>query len=94
MAVLFDFQCVNGHVSEHFVSSGTDSVDCPNCGDPARKVYLVAPRLDWYGMACQPNAGPEFEARFAKMHDRETRRQEKILKEHGDYGPGYDPPPV
>jgi hypothetical protein len=93
MAILFDFQCPRGHVSEHFVSSGTEGVDCPECGDPARKVYLQPPRLDWMGIALTESAGPEFIDRWERLHARETRRQERILREHGDYGPGYDPPP-
>lgn len=44
-------------------------------------------------MAQGASAGPEFVDRFEKMHRKETARQEKILAEHGDYGPGFDPPP-
>lgn len=94
MAILFDMQCDSGHVFEHFLESGADSTSCPNCGSPARKVYLTPPKLDWTGIALTASAGPEFVERFAKVHERETRRQEKILREHGDYGPGYAPPPV
>jgi hypothetical protein len=44
-------------------------------------------------MAQGHNAGPEFVDRFEKIHRKEKARQEKTLREHGDYGPGYDPPP-
>jgi len=91
--ILHDFLCDSGHVSEHFVSSGDTKVLCPKCQKPARRVYLRAPKLDWLGMAQGENAGPEFIDRFEKVHKRETERQSKTLKEHGDYGPGYAPPP-
>ena len=91
--ILHDFECPSGHVTELSVESGTASVACPKCGSPAERVYLTPPKLDWLGMAQGANAGPEFIDRFAKVHERETRRQERILREHGDYGPGYAPPP-
>lgn len=93
MAILHDFQCAVGHVSEHFVGSEDTQVSCPQCQKPARRVFLQAPRLDWSGMAQGANAGPEFIARFEKQHKKETARQEKILAAHGDYGPGYAAPP-
>ena len=91
--ILHDFQCASGHVSEHFVRSEDTQVPCPTCQKPAQRVYLVAPRLDWSGMAQGQNAGPEFIERFEKVHRKETERQEQILREHGDYGPGYAAPP-
>ena len=92
MAILHDFRCDRGHVSTHFVRSEDTQVPCPACGDPARRVFLKAPALDWAGMAQGENAGPEFIDRFEKVHKKETERQSKILREHGDYGPGYTPP--
>lgn len=91
--ILHDFQCDSGHVSEHRVSSDTTSVPCPACQNPARRVYLTPPKLDWEGMAQGENAGPEFIDRWDRVRRKETERQEKILREHGDYGPGYDAPP-
>ena len=92
MAIVHDFRCAEQHVSEHYVSTGTTSVQCPQCKRPALRVYLKAPALDWTGMAMGENAGPEFIDRFRKVHDDETKRQEATLAEHGDYGPGYDAP--
>jgi hypothetical protein len=91
--ILHDFQCPSGHLTEQFVNSTDHQVPCPYCKQPARRVYLRAPRLDWSGMAQGANAGPEFVDRFTKVHQAETVRQEKILREHGDYGPGHAPPP-
>lgn len=90
--VVHDFRCDAGHVSEHYVSSGTDCVRCPTCWKPAHRVFLTAPKIDWAGMAQGENAGPEFIDRFEKNHKKEKERQEKIYREHGDYGPGYASP--
>jgi len=92
--IFHDFRCDEGHVHEHYVRSGVDSVPCPTCSKPSRRVYLTAPKLDWLGMAQGASAGPEFIDRFERVHKKETERQEKILREHGDYGPGYAPPPT
>jgi hypothetical protein len=91
--VVHDFECDAGHVAEHYVSRGTQTMPCPVCKQPARLVFLSAPRLDWARMAMGANAGPEFVDRFERIHKRETARQARILREHGDYGPGYAPPP-
>ena len=92
--IVHDFRCANGHVHEHYVSRGTDTVPCSTCSEPASRVFLSAPKLDWAGMAQGENAGPEFIDRFEKNHRKETARQEAIHREHGDYGPGYAPPPA
>ena len=95
MGILHDFECDSGHTFEQFVKASDTSVPCqePGCKKSARRVYLQAPKLDWAGMAQGSNAGPEFIDRFEKIHRKETARQDKILREHGDYGPGYAPPP-
>lgn len=93
MAILHDFQCDSGHLTEEFVSSVCTQVPCSVCQKPATRVYLRAPHLDWSGMAQGSSAGPEFVERFERVHREETARQEKILREHGDYGPGYAAPP-
>ena len=90
--IVHDHRCANGHVSEHYVRVGGTSVQCPKCQKPAKRVYLKPPNLDWSGMAQGESAGPEFIDRWARVHKEETEKQEKILKEHGDYGPGYAPP--
>ena len=90
--IVHDFRCAVGHVTEHWVSSGTESVSCSVCSEPAQRVFLTAPKLDWAGMAQGANAGPEFIDRFEKVHAKEKARQEKTYSEHGDYGPGFAPP--
>ena len=44
MALLIDFQCEDGHVNEHFVSSETTEVVCKTCGKLATKL-VTAPRI-------------------------------------------------
>lgn len=43
---LHDFQCPEGHISEHFVGQGVHYIMCPECGSghaAAEKVFLRAP---------------------------------------------------
>ena len=92
--IVHDYRCEERHVHQHYVKSETTSVPCLTCGEPATRVFLTPPHLDWTGMAMGPNAGPEFVDRFARVHNEMEQKQSKTLKEHGDYGPGYDPPPT
>lgn len=89
-----DFRCESRHVSEHLVKTDVKVVQCPVCEEPATRVFIRPPKIDWLGMAQGESAGPEFVDRFEKIHNSETARQNKFLEEHGDYGPGYDPPPT
>ena len=36
--MLFDFSCVNGHTTEHFVESDMRHVVCPECGFKATRI--------------------------------------------------------
>lgn len=83
--IVHDFRCESGHVSEHYVSRGTASVQCPTCQKPATLVYLTAPKLDWLGMAQGDNAGPEFIDRWDKIHRKEKEKEERTMQEHGTY---------
>lgn len=91
--ILHDFQCSCGHVFADFIRSSDASAPCPKCESPAERVYLKAVSINWSRMAQGDSAGPEFVDRFERVHKEETARQDKILREHGDYGPGYDAPP-
>ena len=86
---LHDFQCADGHVHEELVKADIKQRECPECGQPAKRVFLVPPKIDWYGMAQGANAGPEFLARFDKNHRDKAEKERKSWNEHGDYGPGY-----
>lgn len=87
MAVVYDFRCPSGHVTEELVPVGTREIECPICGEPARYVILSPAKLDWAGMAQGPNAGPEFIDRFERAHRAQKDKEERSLAEHGDYGP-------
>lgn len=92
--IFHDFRCDEQHTFEQRVTADTTEVPCVVCQKPARRVFLKAPKLDWLGMAMGENAGVEFVDRFERIHNSESKRQEGILAEHGDYGPGYEPPPT
>ena len=89
---LHDFQCTDGHVHDALVkvSEIDDLRECPECGNPSRRVFLKAPRLDWYGMALGPHAGPEFKDRFDRNHRERKEKEIKSWNTHGDYGTGVD----
>ena len=38
MRLLFDFECLGGHIEEHFVSSDTREVECPHCHKPSHRI--------------------------------------------------------
>lgn len=35
---LYDFKCLNGHITEHFVNSETRTVKCPECDQDAKRI--------------------------------------------------------
>jgi len=41
VALLFDFQCSEGHTTESLRSSDTKFIVCPSCGKTAKKLYLL-----------------------------------------------------
>ena len=82
---IYDFRCRNGHVHQNLVKfDEKDNQVCPECGEPAKQVWLTAPKLDWSGMAVGPNAGPEFIDRFEKSHKQRREQEEAHKREHGD----------
>lgn len=83
----FSFEClVCGHEFDDFVKRGT-LPPCTECGEATKQIIRHAPKLDWYGMAMGESAGPEFIDRFEKDHKNRKAHEEKIEREHGDYGP-------
>jgi len=47
--ILFDFQCTEGHQFEDLVKSDVHEVDCPKCGQKAKR-EISPVRLDWRKM--------------------------------------------
>lgn len=81
----YDFRCTDGHTHEGRVKyDDRNSQMCPECGKPAKLVFLTAPKLDWMGMAQGPNAGPEFIDRFDKAHKQRAKQENEHKLEHGD----------
>ena len=85
---LHDFRCRRcKHVHEHMVDAGTTSMPCTECLGTAERVFLVAPKPDWLGLAQGDSASPEAIDKFDKMHKQQAEKESKAQAEHGDYGP-------
>ncbi len=82
---IHDFRCAAGHTHDELVkvSEIDDPQACPECGEPATRIFLTPPKLDWAGMAQGENAGPEFVDRFEKNHKKQLEKELKHEKEHG-----------
>lgn len=84
--IIHDFRCPRGHVTEHFVTSGTLTQTC-ECGETSHLVILFAPKLDYGHMAQGESAPTTAIDKFEKMHKDQRAKEEKSFREHGDYGP-------
>lgn len=71
---VYDFVCPNDHVHEHFVPTGTNVVECPDCGQDARRMISTpAIKLEgWSGSF--PGAAMKWE------RDHERRAKKKPLE--------------
>jgi len=85
--VLHDFKCPNGHIFEDLVDSETREQPCQECEELAKRVFLVAPKVDWLALGASAGASPEAIARFDKMHKEQKAKEERCLERNGDYGP-------
>jgi hypothetical protein len=83
----FSYKCGSGHYHDAFVKNTVQEHECPDCGEVAKRVVRHAPKLDWLGIGASKNASPEFIDRWDKMHKDRKAHEERIEKEHGDYGP-------
>jgi hypothetical protein len=78
---VFDFRCVNGHVSEHFEEAGTCAVQCPTCQQMALRL-VSAPRAKLEGITgAFPSAADKWEKNRASHMARERKNKEN----HGSY---------
>ena len=86
---IHDFRCSKGHVHDALVKVSEIDVsrECPECGNPAERVFLKVPKLNYLAMGAQKNVSPEFQEKFDKMHKDRKDKEEKCEREHGDYGP-------
>lgn len=85
---LHDFECAKcGSVKEHFVYGNVQQVDCLDCGGIAKKVFLVVAKPHWAALAQGDSASPEAIARFDRVHRQQKDKEDRSMREHGDYGP-------
>lgn len=69
MRLLNDFECDNGHVSEHITDRYQLSVQCPHC-DLSAKRRLAAPRSKLEGIT---GAFPSAYDKWAKVHEQAAK---------------------
>lgn len=58
---------------------------CPKCGDHAYRVLLTPPRFS-IDMLYTSNS-PEFADKYERLCKQRREKEEKSLRDHGDYGP-------
>lgn len=80
---IHSFRCEAGHVHDALVKADVKTRECPVCGKPAGRKFLVAPKIGWLSMGTQENVSPEFIEKFDKMHRKQKEKEEKFEKEHG-----------
>lgn len=81
---VFDFRCVNGHVTEHFVDSTYregDDVQCPHCRKPASR-QPAAPRSQLEGIT---GAFPGAAMAWEKRRESHMKKEKKNVENHGSY---------
>lgn len=87
---MYDYQCTKcGNVHEDLVklSQRDEPQDCRACDGTATRAMITPPRIDWLGMGYQKNVSPEFIDRYERVIKQQKAKEEKSLRDHGDYGP-------
>lgn len=80
MIRVFDFECPNGHVVEHFVDAGTEEVLC-ECGGIGRR-KIPAPRAQLEGIT---GAFPGAADSWTKRRESHMAVERKNKAKHGTY---------
>ena len=72
---------------ERFVpaSKRKDQV-CEECGNTGKQVILHAPQPHWTSLAMGDSASPEAIKKFETMRRDQKAKEDKSMREHGDYG--------
>lgn len=73
MRIINDFECPNGHITEHFVDSGTTTVRC-ECGSEATKL-LKAPHFK--EKTTGKNVSGKALVRWGKKRERQLKQERK-----------------
>ena len=84
----YNFTCpACGHEEDIFCKvSERGSQSCGECGSETRQVIRQAPRPHWTSLAMGDSASPEAIKKFEKMRREQRAREERSMREHGDYG--------
>ena len=69
MRIINDFQCSEGHTTEHLVEHTQNTVVCPVCGKRAQR-QLAAPRSKLEGIT---GAFPSAYDKWAKVHEQAAK---------------------
>ena len=77
----FDFRCVAGHVSEHFVEVETRAVQCPECDQLALR-QIAAPRAVLEGIT---GAFPSATDKWARNRESHMAKERRNQESHGTY---------
>lgn len=81
MIRVYDFRCLLGHVTEHFVDSDTRAVLCPECAETATR-QVAAPRAQLEGFT---GAFPGAAMAWEKRRESHMAKERKNKREHGTY---------
>jgi len=88
--LVFDYKCENcGNevIGKVVRSEEKDDVHCNACHEALMTRQVSAPKLDWDSLARGENASPEAIRHFDKKRKQQRAKEEKSMREHGDYGP-------
>lgn len=80
MRIIRDFKCSNEHTTEKFLENTVESIECPECGEPAKRVISpVRSTLD-----VTSGEFPGATAKWLKGREKQMQRETKAMENHGD----------
>lgn len=86
---IYDYRCHNcGNEFEGMstIAQRDNPRICHKCGSWALKVITTPPKVDWLNMA-YTGESPEFADHLARRCKQQKEKEEKSIRDHGDYGP-------
>lgn len=85
----YDYRCQQcGSVTEALVkiADRDNPQACPECAGKATRALITPPRIDWLGLGYTSDS-PEFIDRMVKRGAEQKDKEERSMRDHGDYGP-------
>lgn len=77
MFILYDFRCEGcGITFESLEKSHVFEIECIACGDVAKR-QMSTPKIDYRHMGLDPVGSPTAGDKWAKMHEKDARREPK-----------------